>query len=187
MAILPLGTRTAQVMTARTAYADADADVFPVDAQMTALAPSSAALLIAIVIPRSLHEPVGFAPSTLRYTSQPVNCDTRFAGTSGVPPSSRVTTGVAAVTGRRSRYSSINPRHARAFAFTSFSLMTCDVVRILAGRLQGHPAKPRQDEGHSSPSTRMTLATSRTFSRPRSPSTVADSAASGARWVTTTS
>src|SRR5258708_27478437 len=79
---------------------------------MTALAPSSAALLMAIVMPRSLKEPVGLAPSTLRCTSHPVSWDSRFAGSSGVPPSSRVTTGVLADTGSRSRYSSMSPRHA---------------------------------------------------------------------------
>ena len=40
--------------------------MLPVDAQMTAFDPSSTALLIAIVIPRSLKDPVGFAPSILR-------------------------------------------------------------------------------------------------------------------------
>ena len=40
--------------------------MLPVDAQMTAFAPSSAALEMAMVMPRSLNEPVGFAPSTLR-------------------------------------------------------------------------------------------------------------------------
>jgi hypothetical protein len=42
--------------------------VFPVDAQITALAPSSAALDIAIVIPRSLNDPVGLLPSTFNQT-----------------------------------------------------------------------------------------------------------------------
>ena len=58
-------------MPALTAYAAADADVFPVDAQITALAPSSAAFEIAIVIPRSLKEPVGFKPSYLIQTLLP--------------------------------------------------------------------------------------------------------------------
>ena len=48
------------------AYAAADALVLPVDAQMIAFAPSSTARLTATVMPRSLNEPVGFAPSTLR-------------------------------------------------------------------------------------------------------------------------
>ena len=40
--------------------------VLPVEAQITAFAPSSTALVMAIVMPRSLNEPVGLAPSTLR-------------------------------------------------------------------------------------------------------------------------
>ncbi len=46
--------------------AAAEADVFPVDAQMTARLPSSTALLIATVIPLSLNEQVGFNPSSFR-------------------------------------------------------------------------------------------------------------------------
>ncbi|CAB5016745.1 unannotated protein [freshwater metagenome] len=46
--------------------------MLPVDAQMTAFAPSSAALEMAIVIPRSLKDPVGFAPSNFSQTWQPV-------------------------------------------------------------------------------------------------------------------
>src|ERR1700728_3611510 len=72
-------------------------------------------MLIAIVMPRSLNEPVGFAPSTLRYTSHPVRAESTGAGSSGVPPSWRVITGSPAVTGSRSRYSVMTPRHgARA-------------------------------------------------------------------------
>ena len=63
--ILPSGTNTAAVIPAWVAYAAADADVFPVDAQMTAFAPASIAFEMAIVIPRSLKEPVGFIPSYL--------------------------------------------------------------------------------------------------------------------------
>ena len=40
MAIFPAGTSTAQTMSARTAYAAALALVLPVEAQMTAFAPS---------------------------------------------------------------------------------------------------------------------------------------------------
>ena len=83
--------------------------MLPVDAQITALAPAPAAMLMATVMPRSLNEPVGLAPSTLRYTSQPVRADSTGAGSSGVPPSRRVMTGVASVTGRRSWYSAITP------------------------------------------------------------------------------
>jgi hypothetical protein len=65
-AILPCGTSTAQVSPARAAYAAAEALVLPVEAQMIAFDPSSTALETAMVMPRSLKEPVGLAPSTLR-------------------------------------------------------------------------------------------------------------------------
>ena len=60
MAILPAGTSTAHFSPARAAYAAAEAEVLPVDAQTTALAPASAAAVMAMVMPRSLNEPVGF-------------------------------------------------------------------------------------------------------------------------------
>src|SRR5579863_1876131 len=109
MAILPRGTRTAQVSPARAAYAAALALVLPVEAQMTALAPAPAAMLIATVMPRSLNDPVGFPPSTFRYTSHPVRAESTGAGSSGVPPSRRLITGVSPVTGSQLRYSSITP------------------------------------------------------------------------------
>ena len=56
---------------ARAAYAAADAEVFPVEAQMTAFVPRSIALETATVMPRSLNDPVGFAPSFLMKISQP--------------------------------------------------------------------------------------------------------------------
>ncbi len=84
--------------------------MLPVEAQTTALTPSSAALEMAIVIPRSLNEPVGFAPSSLSSTLAPTRSDSRGAVSKGVPPSSSVTTGVVAETGRKLRYSSITPR-----------------------------------------------------------------------------
>ena len=49
--------------------------MLPVEAQMTALAPSSTAFVIAIVIPRSLNDPVGLAPSNFNHTSLPVSSD----------------------------------------------------------------------------------------------------------------
>ena len=54
------------------AYAAALAAVFPVDAQITASAPSRTAADTAHVIPRSLNEPVGLAPSTFNHTFAPV-------------------------------------------------------------------------------------------------------------------
>src|ERR1035437_8364953 len=110
----PSGMSTAQVRPARAANAAADAEVLPVEAQTTALAPSSAALEIATVIPRSLNEPVGLDPSTFKNALAPTRADSLGAGSRGVPPSSNVTTGVASDTGRNSRYSSITPRQAAA-------------------------------------------------------------------------
>jgi hypothetical protein len=103
MAILPCGTRTAQVSPARAAYAAALALVLPVEAQMTAFEPSSRALVMAMVMPRSLKEPVGFRPSTFRYTSHPVRRESSGAGSSGVLPSCSVTTGELSLTGSRLR------------------------------------------------------------------------------------
>ena len=53
-------------MPARPQYAAADADVLPVDAHTAAVAPSSSAFETATVIPRSLNDPVGLAPSYFR-------------------------------------------------------------------------------------------------------------------------
>ncbi len=94
MAILPSGTSTAHAMPAAVAYAAADAEVLPVEAQITAFAPASAAAEMAMVMPRSLKDPVGFAPSNLIHTSQPVMPLNVRAFVSGVPPSPNVTTGV---------------------------------------------------------------------------------------------
>jgi hypothetical protein len=67
-AMWPSGMSTAQRRPARAAYAAADADVLPVEAQMTAFDPSSTALDMATVMPRSLNDPVGFRPSYFRRT-----------------------------------------------------------------------------------------------------------------------
>jgi hypothetical protein len=67
---------------------------------MTACARSRTAAETATVMPRSLKEPVGFAPSSLSHTSHPVRSDRAGASTSGVSPSPSVTSGS---TGRRSR------------------------------------------------------------------------------------
>ena len=111
-------------MPARAAYAAAEAEVFPVEAQMTALAPRSSALLIATVMPRSLKDPVGLSPSYLRKTShvRPRCRRSRSARMSGVFPSFRVTTGVASVTGRNSRYRWIRPCHAMRLSFVAGSI-----------------------------------------------------------------
>src|SRR5579862_8273361 len=80
---------------------------------MTPRLPSSTALEIASVIPRSLNEPVGLTPSFLRYRIAPGTWRSRrSARSSGVSPSRSVTTGVPSETGRNGRYSSITPRQA---------------------------------------------------------------------------
>ena len=85
--------------------------MLPVEAQITAVAPRLTAILTAIVMPRSLNDPVGLAPSTFRYTSQPVRSDSTGAGSSGVAPSPRVMTGAPSGSGgSHSRYCWITPR-----------------------------------------------------------------------------
>src|ERR1700761_5486127 len=111
IAILPCGMSTAQVMPARAAYAAADAEVLPVDAHNTACWPRATASVTAIVIPRSLNEPVGLRPSTLRCTVQPVYSDSRGADINGVPPSSRVMAVQLSSSGSRSRYDALTPSH----------------------------------------------------------------------------
>ena len=65
-----------------------------------ASAPSCTAADTATVMPRSLKEPVGLAPSSFSQTSQPARSDSDGASTSGVSPSPSVTSGS---TGSRSR------------------------------------------------------------------------------------
>ena len=77
--------------------------MLPVEAQITALAPSRTAADTAHVIPRSLNEPVGLAPSSFSHTSTPARSDSRSASTSGVDPSPSDTTGSPVANGRRSR------------------------------------------------------------------------------------
>ena len=101
-AILPSGTITAQVMPARAAYAAALAAVLPVEAQITALAPSRTAADSAHVMPRSLNEPVGLAPSSFSRTVAPTICESTGARNSGVEPSCRLTSLSPGSNGRRS-------------------------------------------------------------------------------------
>ena len=77
--------------------------MLPVEAQTTAVAPSSTAFDTATVIPRSLKLPVGFAASHLSQSSTPSRSESRGAGRRGVEPSPSETTGVASVRGKRSR------------------------------------------------------------------------------------
>jgi hypothetical protein len=81
--------------------------VLPVDAQMTARAPSSTAFETATVMPRSLYEPVGLDASHFSQSSTPSRSLSRGTARRGVEPSPSEITGVAPVTGRRSRKRSI--------------------------------------------------------------------------------
>ena len=54
-------------MPALDAYAERAAEVFPVDAHPTILAPSSLAWETPMVIPLSLKDPVGLSPSNFTY------------------------------------------------------------------------------------------------------------------------
>ena len=83
--------------------------MFPVEAHTTASAPSRTAPETAHVMPRSLNEPVGLAPSTFSQTSAPTSRESTGAGTSGVSPSWRVTTGSSGANGSRSRQRSMRP------------------------------------------------------------------------------
>ena len=75
----------------------------PVEAHIMALVPSSNALAIATTIPRSLNEPVGLQPSSLKYNSeQPNSRPRRLDLTNGVSPSPMVIRGVELVTGSKS-------------------------------------------------------------------------------------
>ena len=85
--------------------------MLPVLAQMTAFAPCLAATEIAVVMPRSLKEPVGLRPSYFTRTRAPTRSESCSASMSGVPPSWRVTTGAPSSIGSRSAYSRMTPRH----------------------------------------------------------------------------
>ena len=77
--------------------------MLPVEAHTTALEPSASAFVMAIVMPRSLKEPVGLEPSTLIHTEESSSAPRRGAGTNGVDPSPRVTISSIPSIGRRSR------------------------------------------------------------------------------------
>ena len=77
----------------------------PVEAHNTACEPSLTAWVIAMVMPRSLNEPVGFTPSnfTCNSTSLSLASEIFPNRTSGVLPSPRVIIRASSATGRRSR------------------------------------------------------------------------------------
>jgi len=91
-AIAPAGTTIRASIPARAAYAAADAAVLPVDAHTSRVTPRSSARDTASAIPRSLNEPVGFAPSHLSHSSTPNRSESRGAARSGVLPSPSVIT-----------------------------------------------------------------------------------------------
>ena len=77
--------------------------MLPVDAQITASAPSASACVTATHIPRSLKLPVGFAPSHLTQSSIPSRAESRGTWRSGVEPSPSDTAGVPGASASRSR------------------------------------------------------------------------------------
>src|SRR5438874_3311324 len=129
-------------MPARAAYAAAEAEVLPVEAQMIAPTSSASAFVTATVMPRSLNDPVGFWPSHLRYSSTPgaTTAASPSARTSGVFPSFRVTIFSVGSTGSRSRYCAISPPQARAtlmgagYYYQRFAGLQHIRLRILIGR-----------------------------------------------------
>ena len=71
---------------------------------------ASTALATAITMPRSLNEPVGLQPSSLKYSSpQPSSFSRACDRTKGVSPSPRLTIGVAGVTGKYCLYLTRTP------------------------------------------------------------------------------
>ena len=100
-ATLPCGTSTTVSRPVAAPNAAADALVFPVDAHSSLVIPRSIAFATATTIPRSLNEPVGLQPSSLKYSAPtPSSPSSRRDLTRGVSPSPIVTEGVSPVTGR---------------------------------------------------------------------------------------
>src|SRR5439155_26210822 len=112
--ILPSGAITAHVIPARAAYAAALAAVLSVEAQITALAPSRTAADTAHVMPRSLKDPVGLAPSSFRRTVAPTSSESTGATTTGVEPACKLTIGSPGANGKRPRWRSIRGAWRRA-------------------------------------------------------------------------
>ena len=119
--------------------------MLPVEAHMTTRAPSATALVIAAVIPRSLNDPVGFAPSSLRRISArtPSRRARAGAATRGVPPSSNVTMGAPAPNGMNSLYSSMIPLQSLKDEHSQQQIASCSYLNrfrprpyiLLAGSL----------------------------------------------------
>ena len=141
--MFPLGTTTKERRLHRAAYAAAEALVLPVDAQITALLPSSTALAIATTMPRSLNDPVGLHPSSLKYSLPTPNSFSRLAErTRGVLPSPREIIGVDAVSGNRSRYAASTPPGvcpSRRFISGSSRTLESRLSGLLAGDYWNRP------------------------------------------------
>src|SRR3569833_1757028 len=101
----------------------------------------------------------------------------RGAGRSGVPTSSRVMTGVSAVTGSRSRYSSMTPRHPLVTAL----LLTCDdrPPSLRATAVVSHVGSTCWDPGGY-----LSLCLVRPRARIAASATLAAATAAGALWLT---
>lgn len=88
IATFPEGRKTAHFIPALAAYAARAAEVFPVEAHPTTLAPSSLARETPMVMPRSLKEPVGLSPSNFtNELTTPTSAPRALVGYRGVPPS----------------------------------------------------------------------------------------------------
>ena len=77
--------------------------MFPVDAHTIARLPCSSAFATATTMPRSLKEPVGFNPSSLKCSdASPIRCAITLEETQGVAPSPSEMRGVASPMGSHS-------------------------------------------------------------------------------------
>ena len=87
--------------------------MFPVEAHIMAFDPDSTALETAMVIPRSLNEPVGLSPSYFKKIDILgfIFCASRGAGIKGVLPSCIVMTFLSSENLKKSGYSLIMPFH----------------------------------------------------------------------------
>ena len=104
-ATLPSGISTTQSRPANAAYAASEADVLPVEAQVTVSMPSSRALVTPTVMPLSLNDPVGLVPSNLTHRfCRPSSSSSLRHLRSCVPPSLSDTALEMSSTGIASRY-----------------------------------------------------------------------------------
>ena len=158
---------------------------------------ASTAFEIAIVIPRSLNDPVGFAPSTFRQHARDAGslATSRGASSSGVLPSSSVTTGVASVTGRCSRYASMSPgqrrhaprRHSSSPTTRSTEPTRCDRVDVaqrVDRRAQVGLARPVGDEDRAGRRRRCPVCCIDWIDTPCSPNSPAIAASTPGRSAT---